>query len=93
MNGMDDIKASRHGRPRSYSDDGFMQLLIVMIVHEEPTFLGLKRFLLVHPDICKKCGFDTVPSRRTLSRRLQRLMPPWMRKKFDHEKENQKQLA
>ena len=74
------LEKNNPGRKRIYSDDTIMKLLMVMIMNQIPTFKGLHRYLEQNPSILSNCGLDSLPSRRTLGRRMKRFMPLWVRK-------------
>ena len=67
----------KRGRPVVYSDNTVANLLMIMTLNQIRTFKGLHRYLQQNPDALTSCGLSKAPSRRTLSRRLQRLMPLW----------------
>jgi hypothetical protein len=63
------------GRPRIYHDIVILKVFIVMVIKRITTFKGLHRYLQQNPTIQRRCGFPSLPSRRTLGRRLKSFSP------------------
>jgi hypothetical protein len=63
------------GRPRTYQDIVILKVFIVMVIKRITTFKGLHRYLEQNPTIQMRCGFPSLPSRRTLGRRLKSFSP------------------
>jgi hypothetical protein len=63
------------GRPRIYQDVVILKVFIVMVIKRITTFKGLHRYLQQNPTIQGRCGFPSLPSRRTLGRRLKSFSP------------------
>jgi hypothetical protein len=63
------------GRPRIYHDIVILKVFIVMVIKRITTFKGLHRYLQQNPTIQRRCGFHSLPSRRTLGRRLKSFSP------------------
>jgi hypothetical protein len=63
------------GRPRVYQDIVILKVFIMMVIKRITTFKGLHRYRQQNPTIQRRCGFPSVPSRRTLGRRLKSCSP------------------
>ena len=63
------------GRPRTYQNIVILKVFIVMVIKRIKTFKGLHRYLQQNPTIQTRCGFPSLPSRRTLGRRLKSFSP------------------
>ena len=62
------------GRPYVYCEKTITKTFIVMVYFRLRSFRSLARFLAEHYDFAQACGLtDTIPSYRTLSRRLKTL--------------------
>lgn len=62
------------GRPYVYSDKSMTKVFIVMVYFRLRSFRSLARFLSDHKDFAKACDLGhTIPTYRTLSRRLKSL--------------------
>ena len=68
-------KPMGRGRPRTYQDIVILKVFIVMVIKHINTFKGLHRYLQQNPTIQRYCGFPSLPSRRTLGRRLKSFSP------------------
>lgn len=68
-------KPMSRGRPRTYQDLVILKVFIVMVIKRIKTFKGLHRYLQQNPTIQRHCGFPSLPSRRTLGRRLKSFSP------------------
>ena len=68
-------KPMGRGRPRTYQDLVILKVFIVMVIKRIKTFKGLHRYLLQNPTIQRRCGLPSLPSRRTLGRRLKSFSP------------------
>ena len=70
----DDAPPSR-GRPPNYPDLVMLKVFIVMSLKRIKHFKTLHRFLEQNPRIRESCGLCSLPSRRTLGRRLKSFSP------------------
>ena len=68
-------KPTGRGRPRTYQDLVILKVFIVMVIKRIKTFKGLHRYLLQNPTVQRRCGLPSLPSRRTLGRRLKSFSP------------------
>ena len=68
-------KPMGRGRPRTYQDLVILKVFIVMVIKRIKTFKGLHRYLFQNPTIQRLCGLPSLPSRRTLGRRLKSFSP------------------
>jgi hypothetical protein len=71
----EDPKPIGRGRPKTYRDLVVLKIFIVMVIKRIKTFKGLHRYLQQNPTIQKHCGLPSLPSRRTLGRRLKSFSP------------------
>jgi hypothetical protein len=72
---VEEPKPMSRGRPRIYQDLVILKVFIVMVIKRIKTFKGLHRYLQQNPTIQRRCGFPSLPSRRTLGRRLKSFSP------------------
>jgi hypothetical protein len=72
---VEEPKPMGRGRPRTYQDIVILKVFIVMVIKHIKTFKGLHRYLQQNPTIQRCCGFPSLPSRRTLGRRLKSFSP------------------
>jgi len=72
---VEEPKPIGRGRPRTYQDIVILKVFIVMVIKHIKTFKGLHRYLQQNPTIQRCCGFPSLPSRRTLGRRLKSFSP------------------
>ncbi len=68
-------KASSRGHPFVYSKLTMLKVFIVMTLKRIKHFKTLHRFLEQNPRIREACGLWSLPTRRTLGRRL-KFFPP-----------------
>ena len=58
------------GRPRVYADGVMLKVFLVMTLQRIGTYQGLHRYLAEEPLLRERLGLPSLPSRRTLGRRL-----------------------
>ena len=63
------------GRPPLYAPFMMLKIYLVMMVKMIKTFKALHRYLEQNPHVVEACGLKSIPSRRTLSRRLKSFSP------------------
>lgn len=63
------------GRPPLYTPHMMLKVYLVMMVKKIKTYQALHRYLRQNPKLLQACGLRSVPSRRTLSRRLKSFSP------------------
>ena len=68
-------KPMSRGMPRTYQNLVILKVFIVMIIKRIKTFKGLHRYLQQNPTIQRRCWLPSLPSRRTLGRRLKSFSP------------------
>ncbi len=66
------------GRPTRYSVRSITAVWFIMMFKQIRTFKGVHKFLRENPGIRKYCGFDRLPDRVTLSRRLKTLFSEFL---------------
>lgn len=69
--------AKKRGRPYIYSPKAMVKIFVVMVSFKIDSFRSLSRSLATNKELRKACGLEkTIPSYRTLSRRLKTLESP-----------------
>lgn len=69
--------AKRKGRPYVYSPKTIVKIFMIMVSFKIDSFRSLSRYLAANRELRKACGLEkSVPSYRTLSRRLATLESP-----------------
>ena len=63
------------GRPPLYTPLMMLKVYLVMVIKKIKTFQALHRYLEQNAPVCEACGLKSVPSRRTLARRLKSFSP------------------
>lgn len=63
------------GRPPLYTPRMMLKVYLVMVLKKIKTFQALHRYLEQNPPVLQACDLRSVPSRRTLSRRLKSFSP------------------